>query len=282
MANQIIKGKDLMIFDSTGISYAYATSHTLSITTETLETSTKDNGQWNDTIVNKYSWEVTSENLYTESGYESLFDSMVLGKAVTVMFGIKAEDDTIGNVVDGTFPYWTNGTKYYEGKALVTSLAVNASNGDIATINITFTGVGKLAGRSYEVLNEFVLNSARISDYTDPFWEASGSVKTNYVAHIANRDFPYGVKLQSTSGAIQFTSPSNTDYLKLIIYVAKDSSVGAYSININDGITDTVTSKSIDGIITVDSLQPNTTYTLNKGNGTGNTIYLVRLIKQQQ
>jgi hypothetical protein len=79
MANRIIKGKDLMLFNSDGISFAYATNHTFTLSADTLETSTKDNGKWNSTIVSKYTWEITSENLYTESDYGSLFDSMILG-----------------------------------------------------------------------------------------------------------------------------------------------------------------------------------------------------------
>jgi hypothetical protein len=60
------------------------------------------------------------------------------------MFGVKAEDDTIGTVVDGTYPYWTKGYNYYKGKAIITSLTANATNGENSTISITFTGVGKL------------------------------------------------------------------------------------------------------------------------------------------
>jgi hypothetical protein len=102
------------------------------------------------------------------------------------------------------------------------------------------------------------------------------------VVNIASKDFHYGVKLQSGSGAITFNTPSDTQDMKMIVYVAKDNLVGAYSININDGYTDTTSPDSVDGIITIDSLRPSTTYTLNKGNGTGNTIYLVRIIKQKQ
>ncbi len=282
MANRIIKGKDLMLFNSDGISFAYATNHTFTLSADTLETSTKDNGKWNSTIVSKYTWEITSENLYTESDYGSLFDSMILGQPVTVMFGVKAEDDTIGTVVDGTYPYWTKGYNYYKGKAIITSLTANATNGENSTISITFTGVGKLQDCLTQILNEFELLSGSISDYTDRYFTVSGAVKSNVVVNIASKDFHYGVKLQSGSGAITFNTPSDTQYMKMIVYVAKDNLVGAYSININDGYTDTTSPDSVDGIITIDSLRPSTTYTLNKGNGTGNTIYLVRIIKQKQ
>ena len=43
---KIIKGNDLMLFDSAGKSYAYATNHTFSMTAETSDTSSKDHGLW--------------------------------------------------------------------------------------------------------------------------------------------------------------------------------------------------------------------------------------------
>ena len=45
-ANKIIKGRDLMLFDNDGHSYAYATNHTLTITAETIDVSSKDHGVW--------------------------------------------------------------------------------------------------------------------------------------------------------------------------------------------------------------------------------------------
>jgi hypothetical protein len=39
---------------------------------------------------------------------------------------------------------WTPGTAIASGKALVTSLSVNAPSGDNATLSATFTGVGAL------------------------------------------------------------------------------------------------------------------------------------------
>lgn len=89
MANQIIKGRDLMLFDNNGHSYAYATNHTFSLTAETTDISSKDHGAWGGSEVSRYSWEITSENLYTTEDYDRLFDSMVAGTPITVRFGLK-------------------------------------------------------------------------------------------------------------------------------------------------------------------------------------------------
>lgn len=145
MANTIIKGNALMLFDSTGASYAYATSHTLSISAETsdLTVQTKDhaNGIWSDAEVSKYSWEITSENLYTTNDYDKLFDSMTSGQPIDVKFGLgKSTQDT----TDSKIVHWTVDGAHYEGKALITSLQANANTGENATYSLTLTGVGSI------------------------------------------------------------------------------------------------------------------------------------------
>jgi len=111
MANKIIKGRDLMLFDKDGHSYAYATNHTLTITAETTDISSKDHGVWGASEVAKYSWEITSENLFTSTDYDKMFTAMLTGEAITVRFGLKTEQtDLTKNVADGdtTLPYWTS------------------------------------------------------------------------------------------------------------------------------------------------------------------------------
>ena len=144
MANRIIKGKDLMLFDSNGKSYAYATNHTLTITAETSDVSSKDHGIWGGSEVAKYSWEITSENLYTSEGYSDMFDTMITGQAITVRFGLKTDTGS-QTVADGDLANWTAGSHYYTGKVIITSLVANANNGENATYSITLTGTGALS-----------------------------------------------------------------------------------------------------------------------------------------
>ena len=144
MAAQIIKGRDLMLFDNQGKSYAYATNHTLSITAETTDISSKDHGSWGANEIAKYSWEITSENLYTTTGYDAMFDAMVAGVAITVRFGLKSQADNSLTVADGDYQNWTAGSGYYEGKVFITSLVANANNGENATYSVTLTGSGKI------------------------------------------------------------------------------------------------------------------------------------------
>ena len=142
MAN-IIKGDDLMLFDESGKSLAFATNHTLSISADAVDVSSKDHGIYGASEVNKITWEITSENLYTENSYDELLEKMLERKPITVYFGTKKESDPDKTVADGDYDAWS-GAKGYSGKVLITSLTANANSGENATYSATFTGTGKL------------------------------------------------------------------------------------------------------------------------------------------
>lgn len=165
MAQKLIKGDDLMLFNGkTGKSYAYATAHTLTITADTADTSSKDHGVWTGNEVAKISWEITSENLYTSEGFDSLFDDMINRKPIDVAFGLKQQGKADSTVADGDYSNWTpdygvvvpeNGNpeaptknttdqKMYMGKVYITSLTANANTGENATYSVTLTGTGSI------------------------------------------------------------------------------------------------------------------------------------------
>lgn len=154
MAEKIIKGRDLMVFDNDGHSYAYATNHTFTMTAETMDISTKDHGIWSGSEVSKFSWEITSENLYTVKDYDKLFTAMVSGQPIKIRFGLKTDQtDMTQNVADGStsLQFWTAGSTYYEGSAIITSLVTNSNNGENATYSITFHGTGSIKKTSAPV-----------------------------------------------------------------------------------------------------------------------------------
>lgn len=157
---KIIKGDELMLFipvdptaaNPTFKSIAYATSHTLTMTAETVDVNTKDHGEWGSTEVNKISWSISTENLYTDEDYNALFDIMVGKKKVKVVFGRKAEADSVV-VADGDADNYTpanldvaHANPYMKtGWAYITSLVANTPSGDNATYTAEFQGVGALA-----------------------------------------------------------------------------------------------------------------------------------------
>lgn len=139
-----IKGGDMMLFLQ-GKSISFATSHTLSISGETQDTSNKDEGggDWQSQEVGILSWEASTENMYSADGqgdnFDDLFDLMVAKTPIDAVFAKKSQNTT--NVPDGG---WTAGTSGYKGKVVITSLELNAPNGEYATYSASFTGVGAL------------------------------------------------------------------------------------------------------------------------------------------
>lgn len=135
-----------MLFDSTGKALAYATSHTLTLTGNTVDISSKDHGFWAASEVGSVSWEITTENLYTEDDYNKLFDMMITAEPVTIAFAKASNYDKNGlTSTGGTVESWIqDSTNYRSGKAVITSLTLNANTGENATYSATFTGNGAL------------------------------------------------------------------------------------------------------------------------------------------
>jgi len=144
MDTKIIKGRELMLFDGTNShSFAYATNHTLTLTSELATISSKDHGMWDGGEVQRFTWEISAENLYTEGDFETMFDHWTAGDKITVKFGLKSED--LDGIVGETNEFWTlDASKvYYQGDVIITSLTANANNGDNATYSVTLRGVSK-------------------------------------------------------------------------------------------------------------------------------------------
>lgn len=141
----IVKGDALMLFMG-GEALAYAKNHTLTITGNTVDISSKDHGYWGASEVGNLTWEIQTENLYTQENYDDLFDAMVAKTPVDVVFANAANYDENGlKAVGGTVEKWTaSTTSGHKGKAVITSLTVNANTGENATYSATFTGTGPI------------------------------------------------------------------------------------------------------------------------------------------
>lgn len=143
----VVKGKDLMVFQKKGEKYdalAAATSHTLSISANIMESSSKDSGKWGDSEAGRMEWEAGTENLYVETEFDRLFDAMVAGDKLDIALDIASNANNDSGKPDTG---WLIGEGGYEGKALITALNANAPNGDNATYSATFKGCGPLSKR---------------------------------------------------------------------------------------------------------------------------------------
>lgn len=143
--SDIIKGSMLMVFIG-DYPIAFATSHSLSFTTNTSEVSTKDHGLFPSVIVNSQSWEVTAENLASSDSINQLFtvlENTRNGQTITLKFAKPSNWNDNGIVgSEGQSGLWTAGDIIAQGEAYLTNLQLNAPAGDNASISATFTGVG--------------------------------------------------------------------------------------------------------------------------------------------
>lgn len=147
----VIKGGDLMLFVG-GKSIAYATTHTLSISADTKETSSKDSGgKWQTSEVGVLSWTCSSENLCGDStagiGFDELFEYMVARKPITGVFALEGDSTNFDEGKLDSVPsagWKAKAGDGYTGQMIITNLEKNAPNGENATIKVDFTGVGAL------------------------------------------------------------------------------------------------------------------------------------------
>lgn len=145
---RIQEGGDLMLFyfdakDSKWKSIAYATSHTLSFSTQTTEVASKDHSLYGSSTISKIEGEFTTSNLYTTEDFDFLLDKMNTKSELKIVYSAKKE--TTGLPSDGTLPYWTpnEAGSTYATKVIITSLRANLQNGEKASFEATFKMVSE-------------------------------------------------------------------------------------------------------------------------------------------
>lgn len=141
---KVLNGKDFMVFVE-GKATALATSHKLTLSAETGDAASKDDGMWDEAIITKMSWEASTAALVSSDedveSFDAMYDKFIAGEPVTLVMGIPANLTNDGVPEAG----WTVPTqKYYTGKALITSLDRTDDKGSNSNMNVSFKGVGKL------------------------------------------------------------------------------------------------------------------------------------------
>lgn len=141
--NTIVKGDELMLFYQ-GKSIALATAHTLTLTGNTIDVSSKDHGYWGASEVGNLTWEVSTDNLYSTTEFDNLWTLFIGKTPVEIVFGASADYDTNGLDHTSKESWAPATTGVLKGKAVITSLTVNANTGENATFSATFTGTSPL------------------------------------------------------------------------------------------------------------------------------------------
>ena len=125
---------------------AYATSCSLEVNADTLDTTSKFSCRWNAVRPGNASYTVSADALYCKkanaaanSAYtiDDLFDLMIEGKNIGWVIAQDKKDP------EECEPEGPDGSKpYYWGEGAITSLSINAGNNEIVSSSISITGSG--------------------------------------------------------------------------------------------------------------------------------------------
>ena len=152
--NDLIHGDSLLLYLTSGKTVvAYATSCSLQVDAETIDTSSKFSCKWASNLGGNASYTISADALYcqnTESGvsFDTLLEYMVKGDQIEWYMG-EEQGPEVWNA-GGTKgcdenPHALDTSKtYYSGKAIVTSVSLEAGNNEIATCSISLAGAGEI------------------------------------------------------------------------------------------------------------------------------------------
>ena len=144
---QLVRGNEFSLYLTSGKTVvAYATSCSLQVDAETIDTSSKFSCKWASNLGGNASYTISADALYcqnTESGvsFDTLLEYMVKGDQIEWYMGEEAAHE--GSCE--TNPHTLDIQKtYYNGKAIVTSVSLEAGSNEIASCSITLSGAGEI------------------------------------------------------------------------------------------------------------------------------------------
>jgi predicted secreted protein len=156
MASKIVLGEKVQLWvkDKSGATptcLAMATSLSVEISADATDISSKDSGRWASSLLGKISWTASASNLFTVADYSKLIDVMVANTPIEIVFATVKNYDTVTSGAtdsEGMFTdtptVWESNDDMYHGKVVVNSISLSANNGEVATYDVSFTGVGAL------------------------------------------------------------------------------------------------------------------------------------------
>ena len=150
--DQLVHGDELLLYlvDS-GTVLAYATSCSIQIDAESIDTSSKFSCKWASAMGGKAGYTISADALYAQNlsggtnssavSFDTIMEMMVRGDQVNWYMG--TEQAWTGSCEENPHILDTTAT-YYNGKAVVTSCSLEAGNNEIASCSITMTGAGPI------------------------------------------------------------------------------------------------------------------------------------------
>ena len=156
---QLVRGNEFSLYLTKGKTViAYATSCSLQVDSETIDTSSKFSCKWASNLGGNASYTISADALYCQNigsgvSFDTLLKYMVSGEQVSWYMGEEMDHD--GPCADNPHTLDT-GSTYYNGRAVITSVSLEAGNNEIASCSITLTGAG-----------EIQINGAKIPELTE-------------------------------------------------------------------------------------------------------------------
>lgn len=144
---QLVNGDNLLLYLTSGHTViAFATSCSLQVDSETIDTSSKFSCKWASNMGGKASYTISADALYCQDtegaiSFDKLLEYMVKGEQVEWYMG--EEEEWTGACDENPHTLDTAKT-YYNGKAVVTSVSLNAGANEIASCSINLTGAGEI------------------------------------------------------------------------------------------------------------------------------------------
>ena len=125
----VINGTDLLLYVG-GVPVAGSTTHSLTLGSETRDTTNKDTAKWRTVLGGRLTWAISGSGMFAFDaayGYSELNALLVAGTVVTLKFSTEVTGDT----------YWT-------GDAIITKIDLEAADGQNTTYSYEFVGKGVL------------------------------------------------------------------------------------------------------------------------------------------
>lgn len=142
-----VNGHDLMLWLDDKV-IALSKSCKINLTASTVDSETKDDGDWNAKEVISRGYTMTNESVYsadknrtTDLVYKDLFKMYLKNEPIVATFGIPSNKNKAGLPEEG----WQMPTDdHLKGKVLITSLDFDGTKGSKGAISISLEGYGSL------------------------------------------------------------------------------------------------------------------------------------------
>jgi len=147
------KGNQLQLFYHNGtkyVAFGHATANSLQVSNETQTVSSKDMGLHPLVETTGSNWSCSGSMLFTTDNAAKVMGMAQSGQPYTIAFATIAEanwQDGLKSVTDiSTQVAWTVGASGFVkyGDAIATSASITANDGETCTMDVEFTGSGRL------------------------------------------------------------------------------------------------------------------------------------------